>query len=63
MWRFTTFLMKTFASKPSSSAKNHQRCMLHIFKTSSELSAMCQKQNQGRPTRRSENIEANVKKP
>ena len=59
---FTPFLAKTFVSKRSSSVKNHRRDMFYISKTFSELGGVCEKKNQDRATRRSENIEANVKK-
>ena len=55
--------MKNFASKPSNSTKNHRRGIFQIFKTLSKLSAIFQSKNQGRTTRRSDNIEPNVKMP
>ena len=39
---FDYFLVKTFTSKPLSSAKNHRGAMFYIFKTLSEPSAICQ---------------------
>ena len=60
---FAAFLVKTFASKPLSSAKNHRGDLFYILKILSELIAICQLKKRGRTTRRSENIEANVKKP
>ena len=59
---FASFFRKTFTSKPSSSAKNHRRDMFYILKAISKLNVICEKKNQGRTTRGSENIEVNVKK-
>ena len=60
---FTIFLEKTFASNPSSSAKIQRRDIFYISKAFFKLRGIREKKNQGRTTRRSEYIEANVKEP